>query len=543
MDPKPDFGELIDHYLTQLDRPGRWLALQLAVDPATVTRWRNGPTRPKDAELVGRIADILCVPSREREAFFDAAGYLYGGETPTPTPYLNGTAAPPPLSTESEFLPLGASQSKEQSVEPAESADSMPDTDETQWPATKWQPSQRDLILIGLGIVATMIVASIMALHSSQSPAASNVRKFAIGEWENLSPDGSPFEKLLTRETRRILYQKLSVAEGLEGVFWDSSPTTPEAKGIFDLWIEGAYKKIDEVELSAAIFEGPEKIFVQSVAVQGHVDKRRSGVEICVLDIQTQLAKKILAALNLEIDAAVAETIQNTPTASCEALTLNNDAVILASQGNYQSARIKLNRALDIDPAYADAYGNLGWVRRRQGEHEQALSAYRKATELQPTHPLYWFNLGLAYEEVGDLNAAIEAYQHATKLDSTYTKAFNNLGYTLLLMGHLDNAAEQIQAGLALNPRAAYLHKNMGRIYLAQEKPLEAAEELQQAVDLFTDGVYAEAYYYLMQTYVSLAEPVNVCNAWGTYMEVADLDDSERKNSADEIGQTFQCAE
>ena len=75
MDRQLDFGDLLDKYLADLDRSGNWLAQRLGVSVTTVTRWRNGATRPKDQETVLRIADVLNISGRERAQFFDAAGY------------------------------------------------------------------------------------------------------------------------------------------------------------------------------------------------------------------------------------------------------------------------------------------------------------------------------------------------------------------------------------------------------------------------------------------------------------------------------------
>ncbi|MCB0139233.1 MAG: SUMF1/EgtB/PvdO family nonheme iron enzyme [Caldilineaceae bacterium] len=77
MDRQLDFGDLLDKYLADLDRSGNWLAQRLGVSVTTVTRWRNGATRPKDQETVLRIADVLNISGRERAQFFDAAGYVY----------------------------------------------------------------------------------------------------------------------------------------------------------------------------------------------------------------------------------------------------------------------------------------------------------------------------------------------------------------------------------------------------------------------------------------------------------------------------------
>ncbi len=71
----PDFAELLDRYLSSHDRSGGWLAQRLGVNPGTISRWRNGETRPHTPEMVIRIADILGVHEVERTHLLRAVGY------------------------------------------------------------------------------------------------------------------------------------------------------------------------------------------------------------------------------------------------------------------------------------------------------------------------------------------------------------------------------------------------------------------------------------------------------------------------------------
>ncbi len=71
----PAFAKLLDQYLTAHDRAGAWLAQRLEVNPATVTRWRNGDSRPNRPETVIQIADLLGVHGDLRQQLLHAAGY------------------------------------------------------------------------------------------------------------------------------------------------------------------------------------------------------------------------------------------------------------------------------------------------------------------------------------------------------------------------------------------------------------------------------------------------------------------------------------
>jgi transcriptional regulator with XRE-family HTH domain len=84
----PEFAHLLDQHLTAADRSAAWLAQRLGVNPATVTRWRNGDTRPGAPETVVRVADNLGLHEpTARQQLLHAAGYGYLDSPPTsPSP-------------------------------------------------------------------------------------------------------------------------------------------------------------------------------------------------------------------------------------------------------------------------------------------------------------------------------------------------------------------------------------------------------------------------------------------------------------------------
>ena len=62
-----EFAELLNKHLKKADRPAAWLATRLGVSRATVARWCNGETQPKDRDQVIRICDCLSIPSEQRK--------------------------------------------------------------------------------------------------------------------------------------------------------------------------------------------------------------------------------------------------------------------------------------------------------------------------------------------------------------------------------------------------------------------------------------------------------------------------------------------
>jgi tetratricopeptide (TPR) repeat protein len=375
-------------------------------------------------------------------------------------------------------------------------------------------------------------------------PRSAGVQRYAIGEWKNLTPGRSEFEGVWTEGTRRALYQKLSTVDALQGIGVESSETADAARRELDLWIDGDYRKITNVTLSAAIANRG-GAYLGTVAVQREVDETSADrEEAAILSAQDALARKIIDALQVKLQPSGVDPIGEIPTRSAQALRLNNEAALLIDQGvDLDRAETLLRAALDLDPGYADAHNNLGRLLRNRGDLAGAIEEYRQATQLLPRYPIFHFNLGLAYDRAGELEAAIGAYQRALELDPAYVSAINNLAFVYLELGRLDEAAELLQRGLKLQPDAAYLHKNLGRVRLEQGHTGDAIAELDQAIQL-SDVPYAEAMFYLARAYSKSGQIGKACALLAQYAGVAEADaadDPSRPAVAKGLAAELQC--
>lgn len=82
--------------------------------------------------------------------------------------------------------------------------------------------------------------------------------------------------------------------------------------------------------------------------------------------------------------------------------------IVLCSRDEYANAVSEYGRALDVNPAYADAYlerGILLW--RELGAAKQAVADFTAALRLHPGWPVALFFRGLAHQGMGNYPAAI----------------------------------------------------------------------------------------------------------------------------------------
>jgi len=67
---------------------------------------------------------------------------------------------------------------------------------------------------------------------------------------------------------------------------------------------------------------------------------------------------------------------------SIQSETHHKNGLALVLDGEYEEAIVELNKAIELNPEYADAYYNRGIAFDKSGEVAQAISDYEKCIEL-----------------------------------------------------------------------------------------------------------------------------------------------------------------
>jgi thioredoxin-like negative regulator of GroEL len=91
------------------------------------------------------------------------------------------------------------------------------------------------------------------------------------------------------------------------------------------------------------------------------------------------------------------------------------------------AAGLAYARAVELDPAHADAHVNLGRLLQMDGRIEEAMAHYAAALRTGTNDPTAAFNLGTTLETLGRVAEAILAYHEAIALDREFADAHFNL--------------------------------------------------------------------------------------------------------------------
>jgi tetratricopeptide (TPR) repeat protein len=126
----------------------------------------------------------------------------------------------------------------------------------------------------------------------------------------------------------------------------------------------------------------------------------------------------------------VLETSPQTPKDREAAKSEYEQAVALLQGGKYaEEALARLNRAIEYDPTFVEAYLLKSYLRLEViPQLDAALAAARQAVKYAPDNPDAFYSLGLVHEKMGHYREAEEAFVQAAKLNPENQDVYFSLG-------------------------------------------------------------------------------------------------------------------
>ena len=138
-----------------------------------------------------------------------------------------------------------------------------------------------------------------------------------------------------------------------------------------------------------------------------------------------------------------------------EAMKQHQEGTKLMLEKKYQKAIVFLQKAIELNPEFKEAYYNLGLSYERLGEYKDAIKNLKKAIQLSPDDANAYYALGYVYYQKKKNKQAVEAFEHAARLKPNNPFTHSKLGYAYLAWGKVERAREQYQVLKSLNSELA----------------------------------------------------------------------------------------
>ncbi len=168
-----------------------------------------------------------------------------------------------------------------------------------------------------------------------------------------------------------------------------------------------------------------------------------------------------------------------------------NLGYLYGEMGDLNNAKTAYEKALKINPRYADALYNLGNVYKDAGRWEDALNLYQKVVDIEPMREEAYLNIGVIYNRLSRFSDATNYFKKALEVDPRDGKAYFNLAYISEVAGNFEDAIHSYQMSTRLDPENAEGYYNLGNVYVKTRKNKEALVSYLKAVEINPNHINA----------------------------------------------------
>jgi TolB-like protein/lipoprotein NlpI len=260
--------------------------------------------------------------------------------------------------------------------------------------------------------------------------------------------------------------------------------------GVYYVLEGNVYKSGNNVRIIVRLISGQDERLLWSK------DYNKTVTATNLLEIQSDVAQQVADNMKMVIDPEVKKRIEAKPTVNTEAYTLFLHAWIQYLP--FEQAKTTLERAISLDPEYADAYALLGdyWIDRgawsgdlkREQVLEKAQPLIEKALHLDKNSILAhtaMAELSLYYN--WDFESVEKEYQIFIQLNPSNSDLIYFYSNYLLASGKFHEAHVFTENAFNLNTKSSGDFVEMALTYYYDNQPEKALETIETATQLFQD--------------------------------------------------------
>jgi tetratricopeptide (TPR) repeat protein len=200
-----------------------------------------------------------------------------------------------------------------------------------------------------------------------------------------------------------------------------------------------------------------------------------------------------------------------------ESMMLYNEGLASYYDSDFDGALEKFTRAISLDPNFADAYYNSGFIKLNQGYFEEAIADFDIVLSISPNDKAYFYK-GRALIGLYKFEEAAVEFTMAIELNPDFYYAYNNRGNVFFQLGNYQAAINDFNAVIDINPDYVFAYNNRGNAYFKLENFEDALADYGVAINLRPD--YGFAYLNRGITHEILGNMEAACNDWSKASEL-----------------------
>ena len=260
-------------------------------------------------------------------------------------------------------------------------------------------------------------------------------------------------------------------------------------RGLNARWIvAGGYQRFGpQIRITARFVDVATGVVLRNVKIDGRLDD--------IFALQDRIVFELTQDLHLRLARSEIAHIEEAETRSVEAYELFSRGVLtmrMATRDAPDRAISLFEKALAIDPEYAEAWAGLGGAYQQKGAFlnlpelvEKAVECERRALAIDPNLADAHTWLGASLLALGRVDEAIAALNHSIGIDASQVRTWSTLARAYWIgRGDIDKGIESLEYAVELNPQFGYGHLQLAFLYVEQGDNAKAEAAALRAVDL-----------------------------------------------------------
>jgi protein O-mannosyl-transferase len=162
----------------------------------------------------------------------------------------------------------------------------------------------------------------------------------------------------------------------------------------------------------------------------------------------------------------------------------NNLGLALIEEGKNEDAIGHFNKAINIEPNYANVRNNRGLAYAKLGQYQNAIEDYNKAILIKPDLAVLYYNRAIAYKETNHYQSAIEDLNNAIRLQPNSAIYYNAKGNFYNDFNQYQLAIENYNKAISISPNDADAYSNRGSTYVKLGRHESALNDFNKVIAL-----------------------------------------------------------
>ena len=139
---------------------------------------------------------------------------------------------------------------------------------------------------------------------------------------------------------------------------------------------------------------------------------------------------------------------------------------VYLTQKQYERAIAAYQRAVTLNPEYAEAYNHLGEALGQSRQYSRALQAFNQAVAIDPKLLRARYNIGITYDRLGNFKYSEFVFRTLIRDHPDYDPAYDGLAVALSKSGRAKEAIPFHQKAISLSPNEPSYYYNLALSYL-----------------------------------------------------------------------------